>query len=103
MEVDHVVTVTLASSLASYLPDDGVAPHSAGHRSVTLVAESWSETVREIRARYSRLGEHLFEESGQLRSGLLVAVNDQLDHHKDGPRGIQPGDSIFLFAQIAGG
>jgi molybdopterin converting factor small subunit len=103
MEVEHVVTVTLAASLASYLPEDEAAPDPAGHRSVTLPAETWTETVREIRARYRRLGEHMFEESGKLRSGLLVAVNDQLDRHQHGLHSIRGGDNIFVFAQIAGG
>jgi molybdopterin converting factor small subunit len=98
-----VVTVTLAASLATYLPEDPIGPCPAGHRSVTLAAESWPDTVQELRSRFDRLGEHLFEESGRLRSGFLVAVNDQLIRHEDGPRDVRSGDKVYLFAQIAGG
>ena len=91
--------VTLAASLAAYLPQ-----HSGdGHHSVTLKAETWPEAVRELRSRFDRLGRHLFEDSGRLRSGFLVAVNEQVDHGEDGPRHVRSGDELFVFAQIAGG
>jgi hypothetical protein len=101
MEVDHVITVTLSASLATYLSGHDTTP--TGQRSFVLAAANWTDTVHEIRSRFSRLGDHLFEESGWLRSGLLAAVNDVVGHHADGPPDMHSGDHLFLFTQIAGG
>ncbi|SDP40256.1 MoaD/ThiS family protein [Lentzea jiangxiensis] len=95
-----MVTMTLAASLATYLSDGAGSP---GHRSLTLDAETWPETVREIRQRHQRLGHHLFEESGRLRSGFLVAVNDEVSRRPEGPTHLRSGDHVYLFVQIAGG
>ncbi|KOX16374.1 hypothetical protein ADK67_40160 [Saccharothrix sp. NRRL B-16348] len=83
-----------------YLPD---GDQSYGHRSVALTASTWPETVREIRSRFEKLGERLFDESGRLRTGFVVAVNDEIVRGPDGPRLLGPGDRLYLFAQIAGG
>lgn len=95
-----MVTMTLAASLAPYLSDGAEVPES---RSLTLDAESWPETVREIRQRHQKLSRHLFEESGRLRSGFLVAINDEVSRHPEGPTHLRSGDHVYLFVQIAGG
>ncbi|NUT49477.1 MAG: MoaD/ThiS family protein [Saccharothrix sp.] len=95
-----MVDVTLGASLAGYLPD---GDESSGRRSVALAADTWPDTVREIRSRFEKLGERLFDESGRLRSGFVVAVNDEVSRGPDGPRLLGPGDRLYVFAQIAGG
>lgn len=97
-----MVSVTLASSLAAYLPADNGAG-SGGRRTITVSAETWPETVQEIRTRYRRLGDHLFESSGKLRAGFLVAINDEVDRRPDRISRLGTGDSVFVFTQIAGG
>jgi molybdopterin converting factor small subunit len=97
-----MVQITFASSLAAYLPH-GDDPASGGHRTITVDGATWPDAVREIRKKYERLGEHLFDASGTLRSGFLVAVNDQLRPRPHLLPALDPGDSIFIFTQIAGG
>lgn len=97
-----MIIVTLASSLAAYLPGDG-GGSAGGHRSITLAAETWSDTVHEIRSQFDLLGKHLFDPAGKLRAGFLVAVNDEVSRRPDGPAQVRSGDHLFLFTQMAGG
>jgi hypothetical protein len=97
-----MITLTLAASLASLLPEHGDNARS-GRRSITIDANNWPETVDQIRHRFAQLANHVFDESGQLRSGLLIAVNDEVTSRSDGPPQITPNNEVFLFTQIAGG
>ena len=97
-----MVTLTLSASLAALLPEHSNTSRN-GRYSITVDANSWQETVDEIRVKFHRLANHMFDESGQPRPGLLVAVNDRVSSHGDGQPRIEAGDEVFLFAQIAGG
>lgn len=98
-----MISVTLASSLAAHLPADGGAARSGGHRTVVLDADTWPDAVAEMRTRFSRLSDYLFDESGGLRSGFLVAVNDENVGNSAGLRNLRSGDKVLLLAQMAGG
>ena len=97
-----MVTLTLSASLAALLPEHE-SSRKNGSYSIMIEANSWTETVNEIRLKFQRVAGHVFDESGQLRSGLLAAVNDYVSAHGDGCPQVKPGDEVFLFAQIAGG
>lgn len=97
-----MVTLTLSASLAALLPERKNNRRN-GCYSITVDANSWPEAVNEIRLNFQDLASHVFDESGQLRPGLLVAVNDDVSSHGDDYPRIKPGDEVFLFAQIAGG
>jgi sulfur transfer ThiS family protein len=59
--------------------------------------------VEQINSRFQRLGDHVFDDEGRLRPGLLVAINDEVTSRRDRTPRIAPGDEVFLFTQIAGG
>jgi hypothetical protein len=97
-----MIKLTLAAGLAAMLPKDDET-QQRGRRTVTIEANSWSETVEQINRRFRRLGDHVFDDEGRLRPGLLIAVNDKVTSRRDGIPHIGPGDEVFLFTQIAGG
>jgi molybdopterin converting factor small subunit len=93
-----VVTLTLPASLAALLPEGA----SQGGRSVPVDADDWQQLTREIRIRFPRLAGRVLTESGDVRTGFLVAVNDALGD-PDQPPDLHAGDEVFLIPQIAGG
>lgn len=97
-----MIILTLSAPLATLLPEQ---ESNDRHRrqSIRIDANSWTDAVSEISRRFQRLANHVFDESGQLRRGFLAAINDNVSSRSDGPPRIDPGDEIFLFAQIAGG
>jgi molybdopterin converting factor small subunit len=97
-----MVTLTLSASLAALLPEHDNSSKNGRH-SITVDADCWTEVVNETRVKFQRLASHVFDESGQLRPGLLAAVNDDVSSYADDYPPIKPGDEIFLFVQIAGG
>lgn len=96
-----MVTVTLSASLVALMPERADARRT--RYSMTIDSDTWDGVVSEISTRFRRLADHLFDESGSLRPGLLVAVNDDVILHVTDPPQVRPGDEIFLFTQIAGG
>lgn len=97
-----MITLTLSASLAALLPDHNYKGENR-HCSIKVNANNWAEVVAEIRLKFQRLASHVFDESGQLRPGLLAAVNDDVNARGDGDPLIGPGAEVFLFVQIAGG
>jgi molybdopterin converting factor small subunit len=97
-----MVTLTLSAPLAALLPENKNNRRN-GRCSITIDANNWTEAVNEIHLKFERLASHMFDESSQLRPGLLVAVNDDVNSHGDDYPRINPGDEVFLFTQIAGG
>ncbi|MET9489772.1 MoaD/ThiS family protein [Nocardia sp. NPDC006630] len=99
-----MVVVTLAASLVTYLDEvDDLGSPPTECRSITCTADSWLVLVNQIRARFDRLAKHLFDESGRLRAGFLLALNDEIYRRPDRLTGLHAGDQLFVFAQIAGG
>lgn len=97
-----MIKLTLAAGLAAMLPaDEGIVKR--GRRVLTVEANDWAELVAQISRRFTALSNHVFDEESQLRSGMLIAVNDEVTSRRHGTPQISPGDEVFLFTQIAGG
>ena len=96
-----MITVTFSASLAGMLPrpEGGVARA----RSIEVEADNWPDAVADLRERYASLTDHVFNESGGLRPGFLVAVGEEVRSGRDNLTDVAAGDVLYLFTQIAGG
>lgn len=96
-----MITLKLSVSLSNLLPPQEHGG-TAGRPTIEFETTNWPETAEEIARRFERLANHIFDTSGGLRPGLLVAVNDVVS--KPGrPPEVGQGDEIYLFQQMAGG
>jgi hypothetical protein len=96
-----MIILRLSASLSSLLP---AQEHDKGARrtAIDVDATNWSETANEILRRFERLAAHMFEVTGRLRPGVLVAVNDVVTAPGRVPH-VSQGDEVYLFQQMAGG
>lgn len=95
-----MVMVRLSASLAALLPEQ---PGRSTRRTIEVDAANWPETTHQIALRFQRLARHVFTDTGQLRSGLLMAVNNEIIRPGDEIPWLEQTDEVYLFQQIAGG
>jgi hypothetical protein len=95
-----VLTLTISASLSALV---GSAAGNNSIRSVQIEADDWTMAVAAIRAQFPRLAERVFTDTGRIRPGFLVAVNDVVSSCGEEVPDIRPGDEVFMFVQIAGG
>lgn len=97
-----MIKLTLSASLARMLPP---SVHSGNSARATLDVDvnDWAALVEDIGGRFTALADHTFDTSGRLRSGLLVAVNDEIVAGVSRRPVVKHGDDVYLFTQIAGG
>lgn len=77
----------------------------AGKQDIVQVdGETVGELLRNLTARYSELGKHLYNEDGRLRSFVNVYLNDDDIRYlqkEDTP--VAEGDTISIVPSVAGG
>jgi adenylyltransferase/sulfurtransferase len=79
-------------------------PYAGGNAALVVAGETVGEILERLRAEYARLGPHLFQDDGRLRSFVNVFVNDRDIRSLDAERTrVQPGDEISIVPSIAGG
>jgi hypothetical protein len=96
-----MLNLRLTAGLAPYLMSGGDTGQNRS-RSVTIDACDWPGVVAEVRNRFPNLASRIFAENGTMRAGFLIAVNSELMEGRGAPA-VQPGDELFVFAQISGG
>jgi hypothetical protein len=95
-----MVMVKLSASLAALLPEQ---TRQSTRSAIEVDAANWPETTQQIALRFQRLARHVFTETGQLRSGLLMALNDEIIKPGSEIPRLEQTDEVYLFQQIAGG
>ncbi|WP_018221465.1 MoaD/ThiS family protein [Salinispora pacifica] len=97
-----MLKLTLSASLFSLLPYTEQKTDAKINRTVTVDANSWEELVHRMRIDYPQLADHVLTPNGLIKTGFLVAVNDDVAPRSERPD-ISGGDGVMLFTQMAGG
>jgi class I fructose-bisphosphate aldolase len=97
-----MLTLTVAAPLAPLIttgPDTG---DGRPGRTVQLEGGDWAAATAEIRTRFPRLAERVLTDTGGVRPGFLLVVNDTVAGSPEAPQ-VKAGDEVFLLVQVAGG
>jgi adenylyltransferase/sulfurtransferase len=79
-------------------------PYADGQTAVAAAGETVEEALHDLVRRFPKLGRHLYDEGGRLRSFVNVYRNDEDVRHLDGLRTVlAAGDSLTIVPSIAGG
>lgn len=89
------VTITIPTALRQY---------ASGNATMALDAATVGEALQGLIAAHPTLGQHLFGESGKLRSFVNVYVGEEDIRHLQGEATPVPaGETISIIPAIAGG
>lgn len=97
-----MVSFMIPSHLSELLPED-VRLTKSPLTLVSLNPGSWGDLTREIRERYPLLAERIFTESGDVASGFVLAVNDEIFRGDYVSLEFRGGDEFSIIAAMAGG
>jgi molybdopterin converting factor small subunit len=93
--------LTLPAPLFALLPEQE-RQATRSPRSVALAAASWQELVDESRTRFPLLATHLFSDSGTMRAGFVLVLNDEIVP-RGTPVSLHANDEICIIPALAGG
>ena len=79
-------------------------PYADKQKLVTVTGATVQTALQELTQAHPQLKQHLFAESGELRSFVNVYVNDEdIRHLQKGSTALQPHDVLTIVPSIAGG
>ncbi|MFW9854955.1 MAG: MoaD/ThiS family protein [Candidatus Thorarchaeota archaeon] len=79
-------------------------PYTDDQKAITLTGNTVGDILEQLTVRFPRLGKHLYNEDGNLRSFVNVYLNDEDIRYLDNEKSIvKNGDTISIIPSIAGG
>ena len=98
------ISLTVPSHLAGLLfPDAGADARDRRPRSVRMEAASWTDVANDLRTRFPSLAERILDESGAVRPGFALVLNDQVLHEDCAAIDLSEGDEITVIPVMASG
>lgn len=88
----------LGSLIARDLEDVGRRPAI-----IRLLAHSWPDVVSEIRQHHPRLADRVLDDTGDIKPGFALVVNDSVIPDTRPDVDFADGDEVALVAVMAGG
>lgn len=97
-----MVKFILPSYLYALLPQDGTITR-APITFISLQPGSWEELVQQVKERFPQLAVRALTESGNVASGFVLAVNDEVIRGGYDSLEFRSGDEFSIIAAMAGG
>ncbi|MFW9777892.1 MAG: MoaD/ThiS family protein [Candidatus Heimdallarchaeota archaeon] len=78
--------------------------YTDNQKAITLTGNTVGDILEQLTIRFPKLGSHLYNEHGNLRSFVNVYLNDEDIRYLDNEKSIiKNGDTVSIIPSIAGG